>query len=210
MVERIGASGSLAEDDRPAFKQVRACFKHLKFAFINCGAAHAYPWVFDVTTNMMGNVQDALLNDRRDLVMRRARPLRFMLGPRAFGWVERDIVRFRATDAAGFARYQRAQMGKLGDYLARATISPHDFHNARKVISRFRAFTITADAAFPDADMAQLALCLAHINGLMGAHHDGLIAAKLDGSLDYFRGKIVFPEDIRAPLAAVQAALSQP
>lgn len=202
IVDHIKSTGAVAAEDAAEFKDIRARFKHLRFAHALFDKGHRYPLIFNLTTNFMGHLQDGLSNGSGSVVRRNAGWLRFMLRPRPYRQVVQGIDGFQLTDTAQFRDYADRQLAQLPRYLSMPSVSPHEFHNCRKVISRFRAYFVTMSTLYPSAEQEETARFLANINGAMGNYHDELITARLDGSLDYFRGKISFPPDIRSNLDA--------
>lgn len=202
MARRIAAERSVPDDLRDPFKFARARYKHLRFGFAMFSTRHRSPLAYTVLTNAMGNLQDAYNNGLPVEMGKRARFLCQMLGTVPFALVRREIAGFKPDDAAGFARFRQRQLASIAGYLAKPRVTPHEFHNCRKVISRLRAYFNTVNTLYPSADRAAVAACLATLNGLMGNHHDDLIAGKLSGQINYYRDLIDIPPHMRQRLDA--------
>jgi hypothetical protein len=98
-----------------------------------------------------------------------------------------------------------AQIAKLDAFLRQDSVTAHEFHEARKVISRFRGCYGTLLVAFPSPEHDQIAAFIATINGLMGNFHDVLIERKIRGELDYKKDRFTLQDDIRKRLEMLMA-----
>lgn len=197
---RMAHARAIPEDDKRPLSDVRARYKHLRFAFAVFGALDRYPAAFNILTNAMGHLQDAATNDKPGRIAANARLMQFMTSAPLFALVQRNVDGFRPAGIDAFRAYRIRQTGTLTDYLAMDKVTPHQFHNSRKVISRFRAYFNTLQCLYDDPGIGDTATCLATLNGMMGNYHDELIARKLDGTMNYFRDRIDFPPDIRRRL----------
>jgi hypothetical protein len=66
---------------------------------------------------------------------------------------------------------------------------------------------VTLATLYPSAVHDQIAAYIATINGLMGNFHDGLMSAKLDGRMDYYKDRFVLQEEVRTRLACLVKAI---
>lgn len=187
-------------DDQLRFKHERARFKHLRFAFAAFGDGHRYPLFFDAITSVMGNLQDAFKNGKSISVRRNARLLGLLLHRPVFSLAARETRRFRPTSPGAFRAYMKAQAREIGGFLEHETVTARQFHDTRKIISRYRACYATIATTDPTEPHRRIAACIATINGLMGNFHDELMSRKLDGTMDYFRDRFPLQDEIRERL----------
>lgn len=208
MASYVRENLSMPADMRLSFKYERARIKHLRFGLALYTQKHSYPLAFTSATNAMGHLQDALMNDNQGAIRRKARQMQWAMGRPFYSIVEREIAKQKPSDAASFQAYRAKQFAKLRGYLDQGPVTPHEFHNSRKIISRFRALFNDMDINFPSPEVHQTALYLANINGLMGNYHDELIEQRMNGTLNYYRDKIPFPADMHAILENIWAAMA--
>lgn len=199
---------AMPTDMRLAFKYERARIKHLRFGLALYTQKHRYPTAFTIATNAMGHLQDALMNEKPAPIRRNARQMQWAMSRGFYGVIEREIAKQKPSDAASFQAYRAKQFASLRKYLDQGPVTPHEFHNSRKIISRFRALFNDMDVSFPSPEVHQTALYLANINGLMGNYHDELIEQRMNGTLNYYRDKIPFPADMHAILENIWAAMA--
>jgi hypothetical protein len=205
LTRKILSGGKITEAMIEEFKHFRARFKHLRFAFAVFGARHRYPPFVDLFTSVMGNLQDAFKNHQlRDMAIQGRAQLLLLCRP-IFALANREIARFQPADRASFARYMRAQIAKIDAFLRQESVTAHEFHEARKVISRFRGCYGTLVVAFPSPEHDQIAAFIATINGLMGNFHDVLIERKIRSEMDYKKDRFTLQNDIRERLDMLMA-----
>lgn len=204
-VARIARERAVPEDERVRFKDVRAKFKHLRFAHAAFDERHRYPPLFNAITRLMGQLQDAFKNGQHGLVARRAALLWLFLDPLPFGLVRREADDFRPTTPATFRRYVEDQIATIRADLARPRITGKDFHQLRKVISRQVAQYDSLRTLHPTPYHQAISRYLSAINGLMGGLHDVLVERRARGEMDYHRAPFAIPDDIRERLAAYAA-----
>ena len=185
------------------FKHVRAKFKHQRFAFVLYDSRHRCPTTFKSITTIMGVLQDAFRGERRAEVKRYAGLLRLSLGGVFLGMLNRDVDTLMPSDGADFRRFVEKEMVALSAMLERDTITGHQFHAARKVVSRQVSFHDDMRTIHSTPEHHAMARYLSAINGLMGRYHDELVLRGASGALDYAREGFVLPEDIRAMLDAL-------
>lgn len=200
---KLGREGEIDAAEQLWFKHVRAKFKHLRFAFVLYGAEHRCPATFKAVTTAMGHLQDAFRGGRRGAVARQAAVLRLLLARVPLAVLRRETLRMTPSDGGDFARFTAAQITELRGMLAADTITGHKFHVARKIVSRQVSFHDDMRTIHPAPEHFLLSRYLSAINGLMGQFHDGLVARKASGELDYARETFAFPPDIRARLTAL-------
>ncbi len=195
-------------DDSLTFKHARARFKHLRFVFATFDDRHRYPILLDGLTSVMGNLQDAFKNNKRGLVRRNAILLRLLLDEMLVNLVIAETGRFRPTTPEKFRGYMKSKAIEIAHFLEKQSITAQEFHDARKIISLFRASFATLVTLEPSADHVLVASCFATINGLMGGYHDGLMERKLGGVLDYKRDAFVLPDEIRLRLQQLVSSMA--
>lgn len=203
MAGRVRRGADLDADERRAFKQVRARFKHLRFAFYLYGAEHRSPPMLSLVTLVMGELQDALRVRGPVEVRRQASRLQLLLAGPGRLVLMREADRIRPSDPDGFRRFVLAQVASLRPMLAGANTGAHAFHAARKVVSRQVSFHDDMRTLFPSEEHRAMARWLATLNGMMGQFHDGLVAGHASGASDYRRDRFVLPEPIRERLASL-------
>src|SRR6201999_29856 len=79
LVDKLLRNEGLSADDRMLYKYIRARYKHLRFARRLYGKRHRSGLVFDITTRVMGHLQDAFRSGRRTGVLRHGRRLKLLL-----------------------------------------------------------------------------------------------------------------------------------
>ena len=203
MARDIGAGGGVEPATAARFKDVRAKFKHLRFAFVLYAADHRCPVAFKALTTIMGQVQDAARNGRRRAAARQAALLRLSLNHLPQALLAREVDRLVPSSPADFRSFVLDQIGSLRAMLGAATITGHRFHAARKVVSRQVSFHDDMRIIHPDPAHDAMARYLATINGLMGRFHDDLVRRHTLGELDYANASFALPPAIAQRLAAL-------
>ena len=210
----LAIAGTLSRDcridpsDSLTFKRARARFKHLRFVFATFGDRHRYPILLDSLTSVMGNLQDAFKNNKRGSIRRNAILLRLLLNETLVNLVIAETGTFRPTTPEKFRRYMKNQAIEIAHFLEKQAITAQEFHDARKIISLFRASFATLVTLEPSAHHVLVASYVATINGMMGGYHDGLMARKLGGVLDYKRDAFVLPHEMRLRLQQLVSSMA--
>lgn len=195
--------GTFDENGRAALKAVRARFKHLRFAFFLYSAAHRSPAMLSLVTLIMGELQDAVRVKGHRAIRRRALQLQLMLATPGERLLRHEADRLAPSDAAGFRRFTLAQIASLRPLLTTPTVTAHDFHAARKVVSRQVSFHDDMRTLYDGDEHLVMARWLATLNGLMGQAHDDLVAAHAMGTFDYGRQSFALPGEIGDRIAAL-------
>ncbi len=198
----------LGDGDAAAFKDLRARFKQLRFAYVMFAQAHDYPAALHRITRVMGQLQDALRHRRRARAAARAFQLRLLAMPLPFARVMHGIDRFRPSDRASFRRHVDRELETIRGTLASDEITARRFHETRKVVSRLVAMFDCVDTLEPSAAHRATVRYLATINGLMGGMHDGMIARRLDGTQDYDAATFPLPEAVTVRLRRLEHAIA--
>ena len=188
------------EGDSLAFKHARARFKHLRFVYAAFGDRHRYPILLDVLTSVMGNLQDAFKNNKHPSIRRNAILMRLLLNASLVKLMIAETGMFRPTTPEKFRDYMKGQAIKVAQFLQKKAITAQEFHDTRKIISLYRASFATLVTLEPSAHHVVVASYIATINGLMGNFHDGLMAGKLNGTLNYTSDTFPLPDEMRVRL----------
>lgn len=200
IVEKIFWHRSLSPEDQLAFKDVRARFKHLRFAYVACDERHRYPRMFHWLTAATGYLQDAFKNEQGAAVGRLAIRTRLFLTRIFYALISREIDQFQPSTTETFKTYVRSQIGFLQWHLAREKITSKEFHEMRKVISRLVALYDNLKILYPSPYHVSVSKYLSTINGLMGAVHDEMIIRKFNKTQDYYADAFEMPTGIRQRL----------
>ncbi|HEY0270572.1 MAG TPA: hypothetical protein VGC10_06255 [Sphingomonas sp.] len=209
IVATIIRTGRVAEDQKTAFKHIRARYKQLRFAYVIFDDRHRYPRALDGVTKLMSHVQDALVLGRRRAVRGYAIALRILLGGAFSAIVARELAGFRPTTARGFQEYVRRDIARGREAVARGRMTGSQFHATRKIISRQAALYDCLRVLYPSAYHDRIARYISTINGLMGAAHDDIVARTPPRSHGYETEQVEVPERITVMLTAF-AALHRP
>lgn len=193
-----------------AFKNMRAKFKHLRFAYTTFDASHRYPHEFHRVIVKMGNLQDAFKHDqfhdmRRSAVFLRLLTIRFV-----YAYSTWKIRRFRPTTNDAFRDHVNNEIHSIRLNLVEAKVTGRVFHEMRKVISRQVALYDNLKVLYPSTYHQQMSRYLSTINGLMGSMHDELIARHFDDSQDYESYNFEVPAQIRQRLIALTEKYQHP
>lgn len=203
MAARLARGETLSPDEQRRFKQVRARFKHLRFAFFLYDARHRSPPMLSLVTLVLGELQDAFRVRGPREVRRQAFRLRLLLTAPARLLLARETDRLKPSDPAGFRRFTLAEIASLRPLLTRETTGAHAFHAARKVVSRQVSFHDDMRTLHPSPEHRPMARALATLNGLMGRLHDELVARDAAGTFRYAIDDVAMPDDIHDRLAAL-------
>lgn len=198
----------LGDEARRWFKQVRAAFKHLRFAFFLYDSEHRAPPILSLVTLEMGEWQDAVRVGSARAAGRHAAALQLLMSWPIERLLRRETGRMRATDSGGFRRFTLAEVSSLRPLLAAPTTGAHAFHAARKVVSRQASFHDDMRTLQPGRggdEHRTMARWLATLNGMMGQFHDDLVTRNAAGTFRYDRDVFALPEPIRARLETLVA-----
>ena len=185
LVEKLLRHEGLSADERLHYKYMRARYKHLRFAQRLYGKAHRPALLFDLTTRVLGHLQDAFRSGRHGATVRHGLKLRLLLSKPVWSIVRRGMETTRLDSEAGLIAYQRARMRRLKKLIARTTFTGDEFHEIRKIVSMQVSYYDTLRSLEHDEHALQMSRFLAAINGLMGARHDEMVAEALSGRRRY-------------------------
>lgn len=210
VAKKFYRNGGLDPQMQLAFKNMRAKFKHLRFAYTTFDASHRYPHEFHRIIVKMGNLQDAFKHDqfydmRRSAIFLRLLTINFM-----YAYSTWKIRRFRPTTNEAFRDHVNNEIHFIRLNLVEGKVTGRVFHEMRKVISRQVALYDNLKILYPSTYHQKMSRYLSTINGLMGSMHDELIARHFDDSQDYESFSFKVPAQIRQRLFALTEKYQSP
>jgi hypothetical protein len=185
LVEKLLRNEGLSADERLEFKDIRARYKHLRFAQRLYSKQHRSNRVFDLTTRVLGKLQDAFRSGRRSGIVRSGLQLRILLSKPVWSMVRRAMQNTQLDNEAGFVAFQQSEMRNLKEAVSRTAFAGHQFHAVRKIVSMQVSFYDTLRSLGPNDHAYRMSRFLAAINGLMGSRHDEMVAEALSGRRHY-------------------------
>jgi hypothetical protein len=192
LVEKLLRNEGFSADERLQFKHIRARYKHLRFAQRLYSRGHRSNRLFDLTTRVLGKLQDAFRSGRRSGIVRYGFKLRLLLSKPVWSIVKHAMEHTPIDSEAGLIALQKSEIRALKEAVARTTFAGHQFHTVRKIISMQVSYYDTLRSLGPNDHAYRMSRFLAAINGLMGSRHDEMVAEALSGRRHY---------DTPAPLA---------
>jgi hypothetical protein len=192
LVEKLMRNEGLSADERLEFKHIRARYKHLRFAQRLYSKRHRSDRLFDLTTRVLGKLQDAFRSGRRSGIVRSGLKLRVLLSKPVWSMVRRSMESTPMDNEAGLIAFQKSEIRDLRAAVTRTHFAGHQFHAVRKIVSMQVSFYDTLRTLSPNDHAFRMSRFLAAINGLMGSRHDEMVAEALSGRRKY---------DTPAPLA---------
>jgi hypothetical protein len=192
LVAKLLRNEGLSVDERLEFKHIRARYKHLRFAQRLYSKRHRSDFLFDLTTRVLGKLQDAFRSGRRSRIVRNGLILRLLLSKPLWSMVQRSMENTSLTNEAELIAFQKVTMRDLKKAMERTHFAGRQFHTVRKIVSMQVSFYDTLRTLGPNDHAFRMSRFLAAINGLMGSRHDEMIAEALSGRRHY---------DTPAPLA---------
>jgi hypothetical protein len=185
LVEKLLRNEGLSADERLEFKDIRARYKHLRFAQRLYSKRHCSNRIFDLTTRVLGKLQDAFRSGRRSGIVRSGLQLRILLSKPVWSMVRRAMRNTQLDNEAGFVAFQQSEMRNLKKAVSLTTFAGHEFHAVRKIVSMQVSFYDTLRSLGPNDHAYRMSRFLAAINGLMGSRHDEMVAEALSGRRHY-------------------------
>lgn len=190
----------LPEPERAVLKQIRARYKHMGFAFCLYTTAHKRPFLYEATSTLMGEAQDAFRNGSAGRAFLCGVGMSVLATSFFARWRAHMVQRARVGDAWTINAYLHAEIARIPAFLDSPGLTAARFHALRKIISRHVAFFDTLRILYPAEDINRTARFLSAINGLMGKKHDELVRAALSGTLLYHKDIFPLPDTIRTLL----------
>lgn len=185
LVEKLLRNDWLSAEERLQYKDIRARYKHLRFAQRLYSKRHSCSLVFDLTTRVLGHLQDAFRSGRRVRIVSRGMMLRLLLSKPVWSMVKRAMQRTRLDSEPGLIAFQKAEMQRLRQAMARTTFAGNQFHMVRKIVSMQVSYYDTRRSLEPNEHAYRMSRFLAAINGRMGSRHDEMVAESLSGRHHY-------------------------
>jgi len=185
LVEKLLRNEGLSADERLEFKYIRARYKHLRFAQRLYSERHRSDRLFDLTTRVLGKLQDAFRSGRRSGIVRSGYQLRVLLSKPVWSMVKRSMESTRLTTETGLIAFQKAEIQDLKKAVTRTHFAGRQFHAVRKIVSMQVSFYDTLRTLGPNEHAFKMSRFLAAINGLMGSRHDEMVAEALSGRRNY-------------------------
>lgn len=205
----------LSDDEKLAYKHMRARFKHLRFAYLACDENHHCPASLYDLTRRMGKLQDSLKHKRpvssteKLKEFKKVRKLKLKTTVPFFTVVRWEINQFKPCSNESFKNYINSEMDFIKLHLVAKEVNGKDFHEMRKVISMQVALFDNLKTLFPSSYHEQVSQFLSTVNGMMGSLHDELIIKKFQKSSYYFDDTFQLPDDIRTRLVTIVDAYSK-
>ena len=185
LVEKLMRNEGLSADERLQYKHSRARYKHLRFAQRLYSRNHRSSYLFDLTTRVLGHMQDGFRGGKRGTIVRQGWKLRVLLSKPVWNFVRRGMVETRLDTEAGVIAFQKAEMSRLKKAVNRTIFAGDQFHAVRKIVSMQVSYYDTLRSLAPNEHAYCMSRFLAAINGLMGSRHDEMVAESLSGRRSY-------------------------
>lgn len=195
LTKQIIINKNLTTEERASFKYIRARYKHMGFAFILYTPPHKRPIIFEATSTLMGEAQDAF----RNKIAKKTLATGLLLNAITtwpFSKLTQQCVQHAHLDAQSFIKHFRNDGQRIPEFLALPTVTPAQFHSLRKIISRHVSFFDTLRTLYPNETYYKMSRFLSAINGMMGDLHDDLVQKTLLKQIDYHKDNITIPENI--------------
>lgn len=196
LILKIYKQQDLSPSEQKNYKEIRAKFKHLRFAYVTCCETHQYPKWFNNLTRKMGKFQDAFKNKKFDDMQWCVKRLRRQLNVIVFYMIKREVKQFKPSTPKKFAQYIQNEIKFITLHLKKGKITGKEFHELRKVISRQVALYDNLKTLYPSQYHDNISQYLSTINGLMGSFHDALIINKFNNPDSYYNDTFIIPEEI--------------
>lgn len=195
---RAGAANqTLSVQDAADFRQIRAKLKQLRFAFVSFDESHEVPSGLQRLVVSMGKFQDALKNKNGAIVGQEAEKMLKITRKSGQRSLEDEIDGFKPASKKSFRKWVRGEAKNLEAAVAADELTPHEFHEGRKSISRILSAFELAAVMEPNSGASDVVGYLGTINGLMGQEHDRLIADTLAHRIDYEKDQMHMAPQIR-------------
>ena len=196
LVNNVIKNKNLSDEERLSYKYIRAKYKHMGFAFILYTSHHKRPFLYEATSTLMGEVQDAFRNALPRKTFFMAKLLKFILN-KPFEYLRQKSVKDALLDTESFSDNLKKDIEKIPAYLQKKDITPAEFHSIRKIISRHVSFFDTLRTLYPCENYYKMSRFLSAINGLMGSAHDVFVEQAYFGKLNYKKDKIIIADEIK-------------
>ncbi|GAN61511.1 hypothetical protein ACI01nite_00050 [Acetobacter cibinongensis] len=195
LTKKIITNKDLNSEERILYKYIRAKYKHMGFAFILYTASHKRPLLFEATSTLMGEAQDAFRNQIKNKTLYNGIILNAITAW-PLSQFTREHVKNAQLDTQKFIHHFRNDGKRIPEFLALQSVTPAQFHGLRKIISRHVSFFDTLRTLYPDEIYYKMSRFLSAINGMMGNFHDELVQKSLLKQLNYRQDRIAIPQHI--------------
>jgi hypothetical protein len=185
LVGKLLRHEGLSAEERLHYKHMRARYKHLRFAQRLYGRRHRSTLLFDLTTRVLGHLQDAFRGGQHGATIRHGWLLRLLLSKPMWSLIRRAMKTTPLDDETGLVAFQRAEMKRLKKLMQRTVFTGKEFHKIRKIVSMQVSYYDTLRSLEHDDHAFRMSRFLAAINGLMGARHDEMVAEAFSGRRSY-------------------------
>ena len=203
IIEQYRSGRIPSAQDIADLKDVRARLKQLRFAFVAFDRSHSAPSAIDDLATTLGHLQDAVKAEKPELVRKEAKSAVDLLTKSKMAKVEKEITDFQPSGKTSFTQWLNEQALEIDESLRAKSLTPKQYHETRKAISRLVAVFDALNTTGPSETTQRTVELLSTLNGKMGGEHDVLVVGKLDGTLDYYEGDVTLAPDVRAMLEEV-------
>ncbi|WP_406238988.1 hypothetical protein ACF3NX_03070 [Acetobacter orientalis] len=195
LIKKIIIHKNLNSEERLSYKYIRAKYKHMGFAFILYTASHKRPLLFEATSTLMGEAQDAFRNQVTSKTLSTGLLLNAITAW-PFSQFTQQYVQNAKLDPQSFMHHFKNDGKRIPEFLASHSVTPAQFHALRKIISRHVSFFDTLRTLYPNEMYYKMSRFLSAINGMMGSMHDELVQKSLLKKIDYHKDNISIPNKI--------------
>ncbi|PIP80549.1 MAG: hypothetical protein COW84_04630 [Gammaproteobacteria bacterium CG22_combo_CG10-13_8_21_14_all_40_8] len=210
IVKKTYQIGILDDIEKLRFKYIRAKCKHLRFACAIFGKQHHYTMLFQFLTGLMGNLQDAFKNSKKNYTVIFALLVRLFLWKHLYKLSTRILHQLPLSTVDGVRDFIISDIIFLRTHLFQEKITSKQFHDMRKVVSRQVSLYSNLMVLYPSAEHMRIFRYLSTINGLMGNMHDELILRKFEKVSQYYLETIDMPIEIKERLMVYVDCYSLP
>ncbi len=201
VVRKYYQLGTLGPEEQIEFRNIRAKFKHLRFAYASFTEKHQYPRLFHWLIVVLGYLQDATKNGQQKTVDASVTLLRFLLSKRAYALIIKKLKRFKPTTPEAFREHVCSEINFIRKNLDKKKVTGKVFHDMRKVVSQQVALYDNLKILFPSSYHKRISQYLSTINGMMGKLHDELVVKKFNKTQDYYHDLFIIPDEIKYRLS---------
>ena len=191
---------SVKSECKHDFKNMRAKFKHLRFAHATFTKEHSYPWTFHIMVSLMGLLQDASKNHQRNVVKFASASILMFLSKLCYKTMAKRLKSFSPSTPKSLQDYTIKKMLFIQINLNRNKITARGFHRMRVIISQQVALYDNLKTLYPSDYHSSISKYLSTLNGMMGSLHDELVIKKYNKTFDYNNDYFAIPNEIRERL----------
>ncbi|MGJ8526420.1 hypothetical protein LMG33818_002171 [Halomonadaceae bacterium LMG 33818] len=190
--DKLLAGVPLSDDEKRDYKKMRGCYKHLRFAVRLYSRNHRSFKLFNYTTHILGELQDAFRHQQTDDIQRYGKRLKLLLSRPLWSLIEHRMRHVRLDTPEGFHNYRQHRLCSFKKGSDKAEVSGHEFHDMRKIIGQQVSYYDTLRSIDPDNTSAyKMSRFLSAINGLMGDRHDEMVEDAMNNTRPYGSPEII-------------------